>query len=382
MLKNFLEAKPLYYDKIDYTRMPRVYKSIENNIKISKIIHIIGTNGKGTTGRFLATALHSIGYKVGHYTSPHIQKFNERIWLNGIDIKDELLEEAHQYLQKLLHVEDSDSLSYFEYTTLLAMIVYKDCDYIVMEAGLGGENDATAVFPKILTLVTPIALDHESFLGNTLKEIATTKLRAVQKTAILTQQKDEVYEVAKSISVAPFGCREFFRVDEFIQDNDIKNINIISKELKLANYLEDNLTLAISALNFLKIKYKNADFKNAKLFGRLSQIAENIVVDVGHNALAALSVVNALSENKYIIIYNSYKDKDYKQILSILKPITIHVELIDIDDERVVSDRIMCDVLDSLDMKYIKFKEIKQENNYLVFGSFSVVEAFLKEYNG
>jgi len=382
MLKNFLEAKPLYYDKIDYTRMPRVYKSIENNIKISKIIHIIGTNGKGTTGRFLATALHSIGYKVGHYTSPHIQKFNERIWLNGIDIKDELLEEAHQYLQKLLHVEDSDSLSYFEYTTLLAMIVYKDCDYIVMEAGLGGENDATAVFPKILTLVTPIALDHESFLGNTLKEIATTKLRAVQKTAILTQQKDEVYEVAKSISVAPFGCREFFRVDEFIQDYDIKNINIISKELKLANYLEDNLTLAISALNFLKIKYKNADFKDARLFGRLSNVAKNIIVDVGHNALAALSVVNALSENKYIIIYNSYKDKDYKQILSILKPITLHVELIDIDDERVVSDRIMCDVLDSLDMKYIKFKEIKQENNYLVFGSFSVVEAFLKEYNG
>ena len=375
MLENFLENKPLYYDKIDYTRMPRVYKSIENNIKISKIIHIIGTNGKGTTGRFLATALHNIGYKVGHYTSPHIQKFNERIWLNGFDVNNDVLEKAHQDLQVILNVEDSDTLSYFEYTTLLSMIVYKDCDYVVMEAGLGGENDATAVFPKILTLVTPIALDHEVFLGNTLKEIATTKLKAVQKTAILTKQKDEVYEVARST------CREYFKVDELIQDYDIENIHIISNKLKLANYLEDNLTLAISALNFLKIKYENADFKDARLFGRLSHIAKNIIVDVGHNALAALSVLNALSGNKYIIIYNSYKDKDYKQILHILKPITLHIELIEINDERVVPDKDMKDVLVNLDIKYIKFKEVKQENNYLVFGSFSVLEAFLKEYN-
>ena len=376
MLEQFLNTKPLYYDKIDYTRMPRIYESIKPFLKIPKIIHIIGTNGKGTTGRFLATALKSCSFNVGHYTSPHILKFNERIWLNGTDVSDEVLESAHKELQKFLDVDDSESLSYFEYTTLLALVVYKECDYVVMEAGLGGENDATAVFDKVLTLVTPIAKDHEAFLGDNLKDIATTKLRAVQKTAILAKQKSEIYAVADST------CKEYFKIDKLLDNDDLLNIEIISKELNLVKYLEQNLALAISALNFLKIKYENADFKDARLFGRLSKIAKNIIVDVGHNALAASSIVSSLSGNKYIIIYNSYKDKDYKQILSILKPIVLHVELIKVDEKRIESDELMNKALDDLDIKHTKFKEIKPENSYLVFGSFSVVEVFLKEYNG
>jgi len=167
-----------------------------------------------------------------------------------------------------------------------------------------------------------------------------------------------------------------------LNDDDFLNIKQISKELGLAKYLEENLTLAISALKFLKINYKTADFKTSRLFGRLSKIAKNIIIDVGHNTLAASSIANALSENKYVIIYNSYKDKDYDKILQILKPIALHVELIDVDDKRIESEEKIKKVLDKLDIKYAKFKKIKSNNNYLVFGSFSVVEAFLKEYNG
>ena len=374
-LNDFLEAKPLYYDKIDYTRMPKVYESIKASLQIPKIIHIIGTNGKGTTGRFLASSLNSIGFNVGHYTSPHILKFNERIWLNGKDIENEALELAHKELQILLHVEYLQALSYFEYTTLLAMIIFKDCEYIVMEAGLGGENDATAVFPKILTLVTPIAKDHEAFLGNSIKEIATTKLRAVQKTAILASQKDEIYEIANST------CREYLRVQELLKDDDLEKINIITKELSLAKYLEENLSLCIAALNFLKIKYEVINFKDSKLFGRLSKLDENIIIDVGHNVLAAKSIASALSGNKYIIIYNSYKDKNYKEILDVLKPITLHVEIIAIEEDRIESLEMMQETLNNLQIKYKMFKEVKPEFKYLVFGSFSVVEVFLREYN-
>ena len=376
MLERFLNVKPLYYDKIDYTRMPKVYESIKQDLKIPKIIHIIGTNGKGTTGRFLAQALFNIGFNVGHYTSPHILEFNERIWLNGANVESKVLEDAHKKLQKLLHVEQSDALSYFEYTTFLAMVVYSKCDYVILEAGLGGENDATAVFPKLLTLVTPIAKDHEAFLGDTLTKIATTKLKAVQKIAILALQEDEVYAVGTST------CRECFRVDELLNKNDLQNIQKISSKLNLVKYLQQNLSLAISALNFLNIEYKVSDFNDSLLFGRLSKIKENIIVDVGHNVLAASSIVNALSGNKYIIIYNSYKDKDYKQILSILKSISLHVELINVSDARIEDSNKMHKVLDNLDIKYTKFKEVKPEYNYLVFGSFCVVEAFLKEYNG
>lgn len=375
-LQEYLNAKPLYYDEIDYSRMPRVYEKIKHSLKIPKIIHIIGTNGKGTTGRFLATALFANGYSVGHYTSPHILEFNERVWLNGENVSDEELQNAHEELQKLLSKEDADALSYFEYTTLLAMLVFRECEFVVMEAGLGGEHDATAVFPKTLTLVTPIAYDHEAFLGTDIKQIATTKLNAIQKSAIIANQRfGEVYDVAQSLA-----DKNIYRVDELLDEDDKKNILEISKNLSLAPYLVQNLSLSISALKFLGVSYKADDFKNAKLFGRLSRVAKNVIVDVGHNALAASSMAEALAGEKFTLIYNSYRDKNYKEILSILKPIVLGVEIIEVVNQRVEDIEKIQNALDDLGIKRTIFKEIKEEQNYLVFGSFSVVEKFLKEH--
>ncbi len=101
MLQKFLDNKPLYYETIDYSRMPRVHEKIKSQFNTPKIIHLIGTNGKGTTGRFLATALYSLGFSTGHYTSPHILNFNERIWLNGEEVSDETLNSAHIKLLKI-----------------------------------------------------------------------------------------------------------------------------------------------------------------------------------------------------------------------------------------------------------------------------------------
>ena len=180
--------------------MPRVYETLKEHFKTPKVIHVIGTNGKGTTGRFLASALFSLNYHVGHYTSPHILNFNERIWINGSEIDDIKLDYAHKELLLLLHPNDANALSYFEYTTFLAMWIYKDMDFVVLEAGLGGEHDATSVFPNLLTLITPIGIDHEAFLGNTIQKIAKTKMRAVQKQAIISEQfYEEVYAVADEV---------------------------------------------------------------------------------------------------------------------------------------------------------------------------------------
>ena len=379
MLEKFLDAKPLYYDKIDYTRMSRVYEKIKSEFKIPRIIHLIGTNGKGTTGRFLASSLYSLGFKTGHYTSPHILNFNERIWLNGEEVSDETLNSAHTQLLKILTKEDSDSLSYFEYTTLLAMWIYKDLDYVVLEAGLGGEFDATAVFDKELTLITPIDIDHQAFLGNTVEEIAKTKLNAVQKVAILANQKhEEVYEIAQDISNE--NSFKFNRVDDYIKSEDKKIIEVISSELSLAPYLKDNLKLAISALKYLAIKYEAKNFINSRLFGRLSHINENIIVDVGHNTLAASSILNALKGEKYILVYNSYRDKNYTEILSILKPLITHIEIMKIDDERVEKQELLQETIQDLGIVYKIFDKVDKNKKYLVFGSFSVVESFLKKY--
>jgi len=380
MLKQFLDAKPLYYDEIDYTRMPRVYEKIKEHINIPKVIHLIGTNGKGTTGRFLASALYSLSYKTGHYTSPHILDFNERIWINGVNVTDDVLEKAHETLSSILNQEDADSLSYFEYTTLLAMIIFQDLDYVVLEAGLGGEHDATAVFEKELTLVTPIDLDHQSFLGDTIQEIATTKLNAIQNRAILAKQiHKDVYTVANSL--AEKKSLDIFLVESFLGKEDLENIEKISEDLSLAPYLVENLRLSIAALKILGQEYKVENFKDAKLFGRLTPLAENILVDVGHNPLAAKSIVNALDGEKYIVVYNSYKDKDYKEILRILKPIIAHVEVLEIDDNRIENKELLENALKDLEIEFKYFSQIQKLQKYLVFGSFSVAEKFLKVYN-
>ena len=377
MLETFLNAKPLFYDEIDYSRMPRVYNSIKKYLKLPKIIHLVGTNGKGTTGRFLSSALFSLGFKTGHYTSPHIIHFNERVWLNGKNISTALLNSSHVELLTYLSKEDADALSYFEYTTLLAMLVYKDVDYLVLEAGLGGEFDATAVFTNILTLVTPIDIDHEAFLGTTINEIAATKLNAVQKHAILAKQKHlDVYEVTKKLEKKKKAL--FVSLDFYLDENDQKNIKKISKENSLAPYLENNLSLAIAALKYLQIEYSVDSFTNSRLFGRLSQISENILLDVGHNVLAASSITQSLKGFKYTLVYNSYKDKNYKEILRVLQPIIKDVEIITIEDKRGESIKIMQQTLDDLGIKNKKFQKTRDDKNYLVFGSFSVAEAFLK----
>ena len=384
MLSEFLETKPLYYDKIDYERMPRIYQKIRSALPTPKIIHLIGTNGKGTTGRFLASALLNKGLKVGHYTSPHILKFNERIWLNGADISDEILENTHNKLLVLLEKSDAERLSYFEYTTLLAMVAFAECEYVVLEAGLGGEYDATAVFPKELTLFTPIDFDHIAFLGESIENIATTKLNAMQKTAIIGLQKhSEVYEIALKIASQKNTKLTFLKEsDESFQTK----ISAISEAMHLPKYLSDNLALAACALEKLGFEFHADDFKNARLFGRLTQIAPNILLDVGHNALAAQAIAETLEGQKFTLIYNTYKDKDFKAILTLLKPIIQDVELLHpegtthVRNSRIVDQSLLVQTLQELKLTCKAYEAIQDDKNYLVFGSFSVAETFLKEW--
>jgi dihydrofolate synthase/folylpolyglutamate synthase len=376
VLSDFLETKPLYYEKINYERMPYIYKKVHTSLPKPKIIHLIGTNGKGTTGRFLATALRSKGHYVGHYTSPHILKFNERIWIDGEDIPDSLLETLHIKLFSLLEREDRDALSYFEYTTLLAMLAFEKCEYVVLEAGLGGEYDATAVFDKELTLFTPIDFDHTAFLGDTIKAIAATKLNAMQKTALVGLQKySEVYEIAQSIA-SKKGTKLNLLKDE--NSSFWNKISKISEAMQLPKYLAENLALAACALQKLGFEFSSDDFKDTRLFGRLTQIAPNVMLDVGHNALAAGAIAKALEGQKITLIYNTYKDKDFKAILTLLKPIIDTVEIISVDDGRIVERSSLEKILHELKLSYSDYKEVQPDKKYLVFGSFSVAETFLK----
>ena len=376
-LKHFLNNKPLYYKEIDHERVHHAYALLKPHIKQPRTVHIVGTNGKGSTGRMVAHLAHKSGLNVGHYTSPHILKFNERIWLDGVDVSDKVLEIAYQKLFTILGYEISDALSYFEYTTLLAFVVFENCDLMVLEAGLGGEFDATNVCDKELSIITPIGIDHQAFLGETIEEIAATKIRSIQNKVLLAPQVyDEVLEVA--IVISKEKKAQLFRV----LDSEVRGLDElehIAKEKGWADYLIDNVAVALQALNLLDISYDINDLKSLELFGRFYSLTKNIRIDVGHNPLAASAIEKALDE-KVVLIYNSLDDKDYAKVLSILKSKVKRVEIIKIDSQRATTMDEIEKALNQVGITYGYFDgKIDKNEDYLVFGSFYVVEEFLKK---
>jgi len=372
----FLENKPLYYKEIDHERVHIAYGMLKPHIRQPRTVHVVGTNGKGSTGRMIAHLAYKSGLRVGHFSSPHILKFNERIWLNGSDSSDSILEEAHQRLFTILGQEMSDSLSYFEYTTLLALVVFENCDLMVLEAGLGGEFDATNVCDKVLSVITPIGIDHQAFLGDSIEEIAGTKIRSIQQALLLAPQVyDEVVEVAKKIAEEKDATLYVHRASS----QKRTEIEAIAKEKSWGEYLIDNASVALQALDILDISYEVDDLRSLELFGRFYSLTENIRIDVGHNPLAAKAIEKALHE-KVVLIYNSLDDKDYVAVLEILKPKVKRVEIIPIDSQRATTLSEIEKALNKVGIDYGYFEnKIDKNEQYLVFGSFYVVEAFLNK---
>lgn len=372
-LSKFLEFKTLYYDKIDFSTVKSSWDLLSKKISLPFVIHIVGTNGKGSTGRFLSHYLNKSNYKVLHYSSPHIIKFNERIWINGSDVSDYDLENAHKFLQELYPINLLEKLTYFEYTTLLSFYLSKDCDYLVLEAGLGGEFDATNVVPNDLSLITTIDLDHQSFLGNTVEEIAQTKMRSVDNTMILGYQiHDSVYKTALKVKDQILSER-----NKKITINSINKFDKYKLNNKFASYLKRNLHLVIACLEELKIELNLEFFDDVELFGRCQKISKNITIDVGHNPLAARVLKEEFKNKKITLIYNSYKDKDYEEVLRILKPIINKIIIIELDDKRIVSKNNLLEIIDKLNIMKEDIVKINDNEEYLVFGSFLVVEKFL-----
>ena len=379
--QTFLEHKPLYYDEIDHERVHEAYTILKPQIKHPVTVHIVGTNGKGSTGRILSHLAYKSGQSVGHFSSPHILKFNERIWINGDDSSDEVLECAHQRLFSILGQEMSDNLSYFEYTTLLAFIVFEACDLMVLEAGLGGEFDATNVCDKELSIITPIGIDHQAFLGDTIEEIAGTKIRSIQKKVLLAPQVyDEVIEVTREI--AKDKNSELYLSSTYIDMENAREqlaVHCIAETNGWGEYLVDNATVAMQALSILRIEFDILDLVSLKLFGRFYPLSKNIHIDVGHNPLAALAIEKAL-DKKIVLIYNSLDDKDYEEVLKILKPKIKRVEIITIHSQRATTLEEIEKALQVVGLEYSYFEnKIDDDEDYLVFGSFYVVEEFLKK---
>ncbi|MBZ7942408.1 bifunctional folylpolyglutamate synthase/dihydrofolate synthase [Campylobacter sp. W0045] len=382
-VSDFLAKKNLCYDRIDRFLMFRMYEKYKNQLLAKPIIQIIGTNGKGSTGRFLAQLLENIGYNVGHYTSPHIFDFKERFYKNkGIVCKEEL-EQTHEKLEKIFK-EELNKLSYFEYATFLAAVLFRKCDYVIFEAGLGGEYDATSVFEKKMSIFTKIGFDHMQILGDSLEKIARTKLKVMsEKTLISSEQEEIVLKIAKKIAnlkkVELIFSSKFEGKYKSLIQNYVQKYN-------LPLYLKHNLILALNAFEILvskeKIEPALAKLEKLSLKGRLEQLEPNLYIDVGHNVMAATALRDQFMGEKLILVYNSYQDKDVFKILKTLKPIidTIKIYKYISIERKLMSDEIY-NIANILGIKCEEFNFLEKQKKTLVFGSFALVENFLKEWS-
>jgi dihydrofolate synthase/folylpolyglutamate synthase len=169
------------------------------HLSLPPIIHIAGTNGKGSTLAFIDSALRALGVTTGTYTSPHLHSYCERFCINGIPISQSEL--AH-YFELTKHLTTSTE---FELLTLIAWLYFKDKspDYLIIETGLGGRLDATNVITPIVSVITKIGLDHQAILGNTIAKIAAEKAGIIKaKIPVITgQQRPEALEVIQNEAV-------------------------------------------------------------------------------------------------------------------------------------------------------------------------------------
>nr|EJB95635.1 folC bifunctional protein [Helicobacter pylori Hp H-23] len=378
-MKAFLETKPKEYHQFDPSRFIQIYKDFKNaffEIQ-AKVIHVVGTNGKGSTGRFLTLLLADQNFKVLHFTSPHVFEFRERFYLNGSVVKESVLENAHQQLQSHAF---SNACSYFEYATLLAVMLAKDCDYLVLEAGLGGEFDSTNALEKTLSVFTPIDYDHKEFLGDSLESIATTKLKAMGPLNVIAPQQELVLNVAQKIAKDK-------RTQLIVVQNEIsKGVSDYIERYHLAHFLAMNLEVALKAFETLMPCNKQEVLKNLKpldLIGRCELLSPNILIDVGHNPHSAKALkeeIKRIFNAPIVLIYNCYQDKDAFLVLEILKPVVKKVLILELHNERIIQLEKLKGILETLGLEHALFEELKENENYLVYGSFLVANAFYERY--
>lgn len=316
-----------------------------------KFIHIAGTNGKGSCAIMLAEVLMRSGYKTGLFTSPYIERFNERIKVDGEMIEDEILASITTHIRKTIENHNTP-VSEFALDTAIAFEYFKlkKCDIVVLETGLGGRLDATNVIDNpLVSVIMSIGPDHMQYLGNSLVEIATEKCGIIKQnghTVVYPIQDATVLEVIESV------CREKKNSLTLAKNPEIKSGNAFvydSKTYSLGlcgDFQKYNAATALETVNILK----NQGFSlpksavcdgllNAFNPARLEKLENGLLLDGAHNLPAIEALCNYLkkSEKNINLCVAMMEDKDVSGCIAKLSEIASSVVVTQIDMPRCMS---------------------------------------------
>lgn len=364
-----------------------------NPQKKLKMIHIGGTNGKGSTSNMLASVLQEAGFKIGLYNSPHLIDFTERIKINGENCDKEFV---YNFIQKLRTLSPEITPSFFEFTTIMAFEYFwqKKVDYAIIEVGLGGRLDSTNIIKPMITAITNVALDHQDILGNTIEEIAFEKAGIIKPETVIISGDEN--PLIKAIIKAKAATEKAFFVDATListdLESDLKGI-YQRKNIKVVVALIEELKkegLAISSTDIEKGLLKVQ--KNTNFLGRWFQFSSEplVICDTGHNQAGLEQVfaqLNSISQFKHVIL-GFVQDKKIAEVLEILPVNSIfYFVKPNVNRGRNPSDyeallkksKINYKIFESVQEAYLFAKQhLKKEEMIFVGGSNFVVGEFLK----
>lgn len=340
-LKNwlvYLESLPSGLNSPDLERTRKIAQSLNLFPITTKVITVTGTNGKGSCVAFLEAILLAAGFKVGAYTSPHVLHYNERIRINGSNVSDSDLVPA---FAAVAEAKKDVVLSFFEFTTLAALLLFKNSplDVLILEVGVGGRLDPVNIVDPDIAVITTVALDHTQILGSSREAIAT------EKSGIMRPLKDvvcgdlcppaNIFKIAQLLS-----ARLHLLNREYNYESSDEVWTWKSGELSLNNLPVPKLPMqnAATALMVIKLLQQSLSIPNgaieqglltATLLGRYQKLSlENkveIILDVAHNPEAALLLAKKLNKEiiagRVLAVMSMFQDKDIMATLQPLIPL-------------------------------------------------------------
>ena len=334
--QNFIKEKESLGIMPGLSRILALLSDMDNPQDKMKIIHIAGTNGKGTVAATIADSIANSGFKVGLFTSPWVIDYREQIQINGEFISEDSL-------AKLIEQYGGANCSEFELLTAIMFKYFADCkvDYAVIECGMGGRDDATNVEKENLSVITSVSLDHTDFLGKTIEEIAENK------SGILRKNSD---------------CILYSKEYENIFKDKCRNL-IISPQ-------SDNLSIINTVLDYFGFESANA----LKSLPARQERKGGILLDGGHNVAAAMRLAPKLSNETAII--GMMRDKDIEGYLEIIAPKCKKIIAVGVDNPRAISNTELVEMA----KKYCKDVSVAENalsalkyNPSLICGSFYMI---------
>lgn len=405
--ENFIHRVHNFKLKPGLERIRELCDRLGNPQNEMKFIHVAGTNGKGSTVTMIACALEDAGYKVGKFTSPYIYEFRERIEINGEMISKNDLAEITERVKNACEGM-SEQPSEFEVVTAIAFVYFKEqnCDYVVLEVGLGGRFDATNIIASpLVSVICSISLDHTQVLGDTEEKIATEKAGIIKEgcpCVIYPSNSEIVHAVIRR------ACRQknsaLYTVDASKLKIKSTTTTRCAFEYKgtryepalMGNHQMYNALTAITALEIIGIATEHmvSGIKRAKLHGRYEVISEKprIIIDVGHNIGGIECLLKALKHDRKVkkltIVFGTLKDKAYQYAIRELATHADRMICLTADSPRALSSYDIKNIAEMFCTECYSFEDtaaaVKEalfytDSTIVVCGSFYIIDKVVKE---